>query len=68
RCVATGRLSAESSDSLSVDELPNRGREMGHDWDFATILSGYEYWWIKGVLVTIAYATGKVLGGLIIGV
>ena len=51
-----------------MDELPNRGREMGHDWDFATILSGYEYWWIKGVLVTIAYATGKVLGGLIIGV
>lgn len=41
---------------------------MSHDWDFVTILKGFEIWWLKGLFVTLAYATGTVIGGLIIGV
>ena len=41
---------------------------MSHNWDFHMIFLGYEAWWLKGLLVTIAYATGTVIGGLIIGV
>ena len=41
---------------------------MEHNWDFYTVFIGYEGWWLKGLLVTIAYATGTVAGGLVIGV
>ena len=41
---------------------------MNYDWDFFFVIAGYEQWWIKGVLVTIAYAVGTVVGGLILGV
>ena len=41
---------------------------MDHNWDFYTVLIGYEGWWFKGLLVTLAYASGTVLGGLILGV
>ena len=41
---------------------------MDHNWDFNMILAGYEEWWLQALLVTIAYATGTVIGGLIIGV
>ncbi|WP_373088398.1 amino acid ABC transporter permease [Sneathiella sp.] len=39
-----------------------------YNWDFSAIFTGYEAWWLKGVLTTLAYATGTVVGGLIIGV
>jgi polar amino acid transport system permease protein len=39
-----------------------------YNWDFPAVFSGYEAWWLKGVLTTLAYATGTVIGGLIIGV
>ncbi len=39
-----------------------------YNWDFAMIISGYETLWLKGLLVTLCYATGTVIGGLIIGV
>ena len=41
---------------------------MDHNWDFNMVLAGYEEWWLQALLVTIAYATGTVIGGLIIGV
>ena len=41
---------------------------MSYNWDFYFVFAGYEKWWLKGVLVTIAYATGTVVGGLILGV
>ena len=41
---------------------------MGYNWDFHMIFAGYEWWWLKGLVVTIAYATATVAGGLLIGV
>ncbi|NQW08933.1 MAG: amino acid ABC transporter permease [Alphaproteobacteria bacterium] len=41
---------------------------MNHNWDFLAITNGFEVWWFKGILVTLAYASGTVLGGLIIGI
>lgn len=39
-----------------------------YNWDFPAVFFGFEAWWIKGLLTTLAYATGTVIGGLIIGV
>ena len=41
---------------------------MDHNWDFYVVFIGYEGWWLKGLFVTLAYAIGTVIGGLIIGV
>ena len=41
---------------------------MGYNWDFHMIFAGYEAWWLKGLLITIAYASATVAGGLLIGV
>ena len=41
---------------------------MGYTWDFHMIFAGYEWWWLKGLAVTIAYAAATVAGGLLIGV
>ena len=41
---------------------------MGYNWDFHMIFAGYEWWWLKGLVVTIAYAAATVAGGLLIGV
>ncbi|MGI9331837.1 MAG: amino acid ABC transporter permease [Gammaproteobacteria bacterium] len=41
---------------------------MEYAWDFRTIFVGYEGWWLKGLLITLAYACATVLGGLLIGV
>ena len=41
---------------------------MEHNWDFYTVFIGYEGWWLDGLLVTLVYAIGTVVGGLIIGV
>ena len=40
---------------------------MGYNWDFHMIFAGYEGWWLKGLLITIAYASATVAGGLLIG-
>ena len=40
---------------------------MNYAWDFGVVYSYVDYW-IKGMGVTLAYAVGTVLGGLIIGV
>jgi polar amino acid transport system permease protein len=40
---------------------------MGYRWDFGVVWSYLDYW-IYGTGVTLAYALGTVLGGLIIGV
>ena len=39
-----------------------------YNWDFLMVFSGYELLWFKGLLMTLAYAVGTVVGGLIIGV
>ncbi len=39
-----------------------------YKWDFFMIFTGYETLWLKGMLTTIAYATGTIVGGLLIGV
>jgi polar amino acid transport system permease protein len=39
-----------------------------YEWDFTMIFVGYEMLWLKGMLTTLAYATGTVVGGLMIGV
>ena len=41
---------------------------MDHNWDFFTVIIGYEWWWLDGLLITLAYAIGTVAGGLLIGV
>ena len=41
---------------------------MGYTWDFHMVFAGYEWWWLKGLFVTIAYAAATVAGGLLIGV
>ncbi len=41
---------------------------MGYEWDFHMIFAGYEWWWLKGLVITIAYASATVAGGLLIGV
>ena len=33
---------------------------MGYNWDFHMIFAGYEAWWLKGFLITIAYASATV--------
>lgn len=40
---------------------------MGYRWDFDVVLSFVDFW-IKGASITLAYAAGTILGGLIIGV
>ena len=40
---------------------------MNYRWDFGVVYSYAEYW-LKGAGITLAYAAGTVLGGLIIGV
>jgi polar amino acid transport system permease protein len=40
---------------------------MDYAWDFG-VVSTYTDYWIRGAAVTLAYAVGTVLGGLIIGV
>jgi polar amino acid transport system permease protein len=40
---------------------------MNYAWDFGVVYSYVDYW-IRGMGVTLAYAVGTVLGGLIIGV
>ncbi|MCC7045303.1 MAG: amino acid ABC transporter permease [Alphaproteobacteria bacterium] len=39
---------------------------MGYRWDFGVIYA-YSWFWFKGASVTMAYALGTVLGGLVIG-
>jgi polar amino acid transport system permease protein len=39
---------------------------MGYRWDFGVVYS-YSWFWFKGAGVTMAYALGTVLGGLLIG-
>ena len=39
-----------------------------YQWDFWFVIEGYDAWWLKGLLTTIAYAVGTVVGGLILGV
>lgn len=39
-----------------------------YNWDFIMVFTGYEFLWLKGLLTTLAYAVGTVVGGLIIGV
>ena len=41
---------------------------MGYTWDFHMVFAGYEWWWLKGLFITIAYAAATVAGGLLIGV
>ena len=41
---------------------------MEYNWDFHMIFAGYEAWWLKGLLITLAYASATVFGGLVIGV
>lgn len=41
---------------------------MGYDRGFHMIFAGYEGWWLKGLLITLAYASATVAGGLLIGV
>ena len=36
---------------------------MGYDWDFHMIFAGYEWWWLKGLAITIVYACATVAGG-----
>ena len=36
---------------------------MGYNWDFYMIFAGYEWWWRKGLIVTLAYAAATVAGG-----
>ena len=33
---------------------------MGYDWDFHMIFAGYEWWWLKGLAITIVYACATV--------
>ena len=40
---------------------------MGYRWDFS-VISTYTELWLKGAGITLAYALGTVLGGLVIGV
>ncbi|MYE01263.1 MAG: amino acid ABC transporter ATP-binding protein [Alphaproteobacteria bacterium] len=37
---------------------------MEHKWDFYTVFIGYEGWWLKGLLVTIAYQARVGLAGM----
>ncbi|MCC6471133.1 MAG: amino acid ABC transporter permease [Alphaproteobacteria bacterium] len=39
---------------------------MGYRWDFSVVFA-YGHFWLKGAGVTMAYALGTVLGGLMIG-
>ena len=39
-----------------------------YSWDFLMVFTGYEMLWLKGMLTTLAYAVGTVVGGLTIGV
>ena len=41
---------------------------MEYNWDFHMIFDGYGGWWLKGLLITLAYASATVAGGLLIGV
>lgn len=34
-----------------------------YDWNFNMILSGYESLWVRGAMITMAYAVGTVVGG-----
>lgn len=36
---------------------------MGYNWDFHMIFAGYEWWWLKGLGITIVYASATVAGG-----
>ncbi len=39
-----------------------------YDWNWSMVLFGYELLWLNGLLTTLAYAVGTVVGGLVIGV
>jgi polar amino acid transport system permease protein len=39
-----------------------------YDWNWNMVLIGYELLWLHGLLTTLAYAVGTVVGGLVIGV
>ena len=39
-----------------------------YEWDFWFVIEGYDGWWLKGLLTTIAYAVGTVVGGLFLGI
>ena len=39
-----------------------------YDWNWSMVIFGYVPLWLNGVLTTLAYAVGTVIGGLIIGV
>ena len=39
-----------------------------YDWNWSMVLIGYELLWLNGLLTTLAYAVGTVVGGLVIGV
>lgn len=41
---------------------------MPYDWNWTMVLMGYELLWLNGLLTTLAYAAGTVVGGLVIGV
>lgn len=40
---------------------------MGYRWDFDVVLSFTDFW-IKGIAITLTYAIGTIVGGLILGV
>lgn len=39
-----------------------------YEWNWSMVLIGYELLWLHGLLTTLAYAVGTVVGGLVIGV
>ena len=41
---------------------------MEYNWDWGMIFNTYEMWWFKAMLVTLVYAIGTVLAGLLIGI
>ena len=36
---------------------------MGYTWDFHMVFAGYEWWWLKGLFITVTYAAATVAGG-----
>ena len=34
---------------------------MEYNWDFRMIFVGYEAWWLKGLLITLAYAARQMV-------
>lgn len=39
-----------------------------YEWNFNMVVFGYEALWLNGLMVTLAYAVGTVVAGLVIGV